>query len=629
MHGNLYKGQYVGYTQLATLIKQERLHNPSRTLLLNSGDNIQGDGFSFFYKSSYTGKAVDGTVLPDALKTNPIMAVMNSMSYDAMTLGNHEFNFGSDVFKGVLGQAAFPVLQANVTDTGAYGLAAANGGAGVQSYVTKSVGPEGIKVAILGIGNHRVPNYELPSNIPGLTFPDPLSTAQAYADELGAGNDAVVALTHIGFTTNPKSVEVDNNVDTAMAATVTGLDVIVGGHSHTNPAAPEAPYKYLPTVAANPDGAPVLINHAYRYNNTLGEIFVGMRPTAQVLADHFARFYADGQFDNAGVYNSLQKKLTKALAKFEAGQTKAAANELGAFINELNAQAGKHISAAAAAALIADAQAVIDRPDGYSVVSRAGNYISVSSATAEDPAITAIVAPYAALLAAYNNTVIGQTTVPIDALQAYTQETNGANLQADAAVHELASNGVAVDVHLSGAMSNRKVPTDPAAVFPYTLKVSDMFTLMPYENSLVVMEMNGPQLEAVLERAYRNYYYFKYVTGYGGYSYYTTCMLDTDAGNVITYDDTPAAYDPAVDHVVSLSIGGVPVDFADAGTYYRVSTVNYLAAGSCNFNNGGISLWPLGQIVNDTQLYVRDAVIHYVQDMGTVSPAIEGRLVFE
>jgi hypothetical protein len=80
--------------------------------------------------------------------------------------------------------------------------------------------------------------------------------------------------------------------------------------------------------------------------------------------------------------------------------------------------------------------------------------------------------------------------------------------------------------------------------------------------------------------------------------------------------------------VVSLNIGGVDVDFADASTYYNVSTVNYLAAGSCNFNDGGVTLWPLDQIVADTQYYVRDAVIDYVTFMGTVSPAIEGRLAF-
>jgi len=49
--------------------------------------------------------------------------------------------------------------------------------------------------------------------------------------------------------------------------------------------------------------------------------------------------------------------------------------------------------------------------------------------------------------------------------------------------------------------------------------------------------MNGPQLKTVLERSYRNYYYYKYVPGYGGYSYYTTCFLDTDAGNQIIYYD--------------------------------------------------------------------------------------------
>ncbi len=177
-------------------------------------------------------------------------------------------------------------------------------------------------------------------------------------------------------------------------------------------------------------------------------------------------------------------------------------------------------------------------------------------------------------------------------------------------------------------MANRAVAT--VGPYPVTLKVSDMFTLMPYENSLVVLSMNGPQLKAVLERAYRNYYYYKYVQGYGGYSYYTTCMLDTNFGGQITYDDLyPAAYDPTTSYVVSLKIDGSLVDFEDASTYYKVSTVNYLAAGSCNFNNSGVSLWPLNQIVNDTQYYVRDAVIDYIKaQTAPISPAIEGRLIF-
>jgi hypothetical protein len=190
-------------------------------------------------------------------------------------------------------------------------------------------------------------------------------------------------------------------------------------------------------------------------------------------------------------------------------------------------------------------------------------------------------------------------------------------------------NGIPVDFHLAGAMTNRKIADGATEAAPVTLAVSDMFALMPYENSLVVMEMNGPQIKEVLERAYRNYYYYKYVPGYGGYSYYTTCMLDIDAGGQITYNDTyPAPYDPTREYVVSLVLNGQDVDFSDPYTYYRVSTVNYLAAGSCNFNDSGATLWPLDQIVQDTQYYVRDAVIHYVQDMGTVSPAVEGRLQF-
>jgi hypothetical protein len=108
-------------------------------------------------------------------------------------------------------------------------------------------------------------------------------------------------------------------------------------------------------------------------------------------------------------------------------------------------------------------------------------------------------------------------------------------------------------------------------------------------------------------------------------------MLDTSAGGQITYNDlAPAAYDPAKSYVVSLKLpSGKLVNFNDASTYYNVSTVNYLAAGSCNFNNGGVSLWPLSQIAHDTQFYVRDAVIDYLKaQTAPIAPAIEGRLAF-
>jgi len=551
-HGNLYKSRYVGYTQLATLIKQEQAHNPARTVLVNTGDQIQGDAMMYYYKTAPTGKGADGTPLPAELNSlHPMAAVMNALKYQAYTLGNHEFNFGNQVFVSVLKQFNMPILQANLEDTGEYGIAQVP----VKPYTVVTLPApsfnKSIKLAILGIGNHRIPNYELPSNIVGLTFTDPIAAAQKLAPTLQAQNDAVLALTHIGFTANPKSVEVDTKVDTNLAAMTTGIDVIVGGHSHTDPTRKtdaSGDYQYLPAIVGAPDGTPVLVTQAYRYNSYLGQVVLGMLPGP-------------------------------------AGQ--------------------------------------------WQVVSRAGRYQAVVMSTPEDAEIKAIVDPYVTALNAYTQTVIGQTTVPIDALKAYTEETNGANMQADAAVYELARNGVTVDFHLSGAMSNRKVADAATVASPTTLTVNDMFTLMPYENSLLVLKLNGPQLKAILERDYRNYYYYKYVPGFGGYSYYTTCFLTSNKGVQITFKDTSPAL-PDGNNAVSLTVNGTPVDFTDAAKFYTVSTVNYLAAGSCNYNDQGKTLWPLDQIVYDTQYYVRDAVIAYMKaQSGPVSPAVEGRLVFQ
>jgi 2',3'-cyclic-nucleotide 2'-phosphodiesterase (5'-nucleotidase family) len=548
-HGNLYKGRYVGFTQLASLIRQEQAHNPARTILLGAGDQIQGDAMMYYYKTAPTGFGADGTPLPPALQTHPMMAVQNAMNYTAWTLGNHEFNFGNAIFTSVLQQSQAPVLQANLRDDGRYGIAQVPVRSSINLTLPAPSFNKRITLAILGIGNHRVPNYELPSNIVGLTFTDPIVEAQRLAPGLKAANDAVIALTHIGFTSNPKSVEVDTKVDTNLAAQTTGVDVIIGGHSHTDPSRQtdaSGDYLYLPAFVAAPDNTPVLINQAYRYNSYLGQVVLGMLP--------------------------------------EAG--------------------------------------------GWRVIARAGRYIPVTMTTPEDAAIKAIVDPYIAALDAYTNTVIGQTTAPIDALRAYTEETNGANLQADASMFELASHGITPDFHLSGAMSNRKVADVATPANPSTLRVNDMFTLMPYENSLVVMRMNGPQLKTILERGYRNYYYYKYVPGYGGYSYYTTCFLDINHGGQITYNDTYPAL-PDGNNVVSLTSNGTPVDFTDATKYYNVSTVNYLAAGSCNFNDAGVTLWPLNQVVADTQYYVRDAVINYIKaQTAPIAPAIESRLVF-
>ncbi len=289
-----------------------------------------------------------------------------------MTLGNHEFNFGSAIFKGELGQATFPLLQANVADDlASYGLCRG----GCPALRRKDSWPEGIKVAILGIGNHRVPNYELPSNIPGLTFSDPIAKAQELSTLLRPTNDVVIALTHIGFTENPASVEVDANVDTNLVATCHRA-----GCRHRR-AQPHQPCHRLRRL--------------------------------QIPAEHRRRsgWKTCGRQPGLPLQQHPGRGGPWACAPWAAADMKSSARP-----------------GATSVSLWPRLKTLPSRPSSIRMWLQ---------------------------LATYNNTVIGQTTAPIDALQAFTQETNGANLQADAAVYELSDkNGIPVDFHLSGAMTN-------------------------------------------------------------------------------------------------------------------------------------------------------------------------------
>ena len=517
MHVNDTHGSWVadsyhgGMAYLASLIAEERAHNPN-ALLLDAGDTFQGNSFAYFFKDR-----------PD----NPIAGGMNLLEFDAMVVGNHEFNFGPDTFATMLGQVDFPLLgTANMDDDGSYGF--------INDNIVDSINldVDGLKVTIFGITNPRIYRYELPTNIPGLTFYPAVDTAETLVPELLAAEnpDLLVGLTHVGYA--PYGDEEDS--DKLIAENVAGIDVIVGGHSHTylNPAV-------IVSSDVNPEGT--LIGHARRYAGYLGKVNVG---------------WVDGE-----------------------------------------------------------------------MVLREGYLIPATEAE-EDPTLAAYLAPYASEIDAYNATVIGQTLVPIDAREAYTEETNGANLQADSAVFELAQHGIMVDGHLSGAMSNRMIAPGATPLSPVELTKGDMFNLMPYENSLVVFSLNGPQIKTILERSYRNYYYYLYDPDYGGYSHYTTCMLDIDSGNQIAYRDMYPE-EPNGHNVASLLLNGQAVDFDDADTYYLISTVNYVAAGSCNFNDDGETIWPLDQIAYDTQYYVRDTVINYVDAQEEpIAPAVEGRLEF-
>src|SRR5438067_12739469 len=111
MHGRIFPIDYytnkydnVGITKVATLIKEARKNDPN-LLLLDSGDTIQGTPLEYFHNKR-------NNAPPD-----PMMLAMNALHYDAMAVGNHEYNFGHKVLEKARGEAKFPFLSANTYDT--------------------------------------------------------------------------------------------------------------------------------------------------------------------------------------------------------------------------------------------------------------------------------------------------------------------------------------------------------------------------------------------------------------------------------------------------------------------------------------------------------------------------------
>jgi 2',3'-cyclic-nucleotide 2'-phosphodiesterase (5'-nucleotidase family) len=178
-----------GIAYLAAKVEEVRKERPS--FLLSAGDMIQGNNWANLFQGE------------------SVIELMNEMRFDAMVVGNHEFDFGPEVLKKRVSEANFPVLGANVE-----GLKI------LTPYIIKEL--RGAKIAIIGLVTEDVPISTHPRNIPGIKFSSPMDTVEKYVKELKNKTHMIVVLSHIG-----------HPVDRILAEKVKGIDVIVGGHSHT------------------------------------------------------------------------------------------------------------------------------------------------------------------------------------------------------------------------------------------------------------------------------------------------------------------------------------------------------------------------------------------------------------
>ncbi|ACB62041.1 5'-Nucleotidase domain protein [Exiguobacterium sibiricum 255-15] len=250
-HANLDKAP-----KRATVIKELRAAYRAEgkpSLLLDAGDVFSGS----LYFNKFLGQAD--------------LELMNYMKYDMMTFGNHEFDLGETenniALKNFVTKAKFPFITANV-DFSKNELFN-----GLQKKTITS-GPErgniyqgiikeykGQKIGFFGLTTEETTDIASPGTV---TFANYIASAKAAVKKLeDRGVNKIVALTHIGFDDNPA---VDN--DQLLARNVDGIDIIVGGHSHTKL---ETPVVVDDTVLPG-KAEPTIIAQAYQYGDFLGNL---------------------------------------------------------------------------------------------------------------------------------------------------------------------------------------------------------------------------------------------------------------------------------------------------------------------------------------------------------------------
>lgn len=190
-----------GYLRRIEMLKKEREACPD-LLLFDSGDFSQGSPYYTMYKGDVE------------------VGLMNIMKYDAVTIGNHEFDFGLDNLARLYRKAEFPIVCANYDFSGTVveGL--------VKPYVVLE--RSGLRIGVFGL-SPKPGGLISEKNYPGVKYTDPLIVAPRIAALLRNKEkcDVVVCLSHLGW---DLKCDVDDN---AMIAASKDIDIVLGGHSHS------------------------------------------------------------------------------------------------------------------------------------------------------------------------------------------------------------------------------------------------------------------------------------------------------------------------------------------------------------------------------------------------------------
>ena len=216
VHGNIWDWSYednkfadLGFAKIGTIVKGERAINPN-TILVDAGDNLQGTLLTDdLYSSQENLQSV----------THPVIAAMNTIGYDAMALGNHEFNFGTGLIKKVEQEAKFPLLSANTYIKGTNNNF-------VKATETKMI--DGVKVSVIGLTIPHVAMWD-GDKVSELEFKPLNEEAKKQVKLLQATEkpDVIIAAIHAGLDNDDPGAAARNVIKE-----VPEIDAFVLGHDH-------------------------------------------------------------------------------------------------------------------------------------------------------------------------------------------------------------------------------------------------------------------------------------------------------------------------------------------------------------------------------------------------------------
>ncbi|MDB6181519.1 bifunctional metallophosphatase/5'-nucleotidase [Paracoccus fistulariae] len=240
---------FGGVARVAAKVKELRdqiTADGGNVLVLDAGDQYQG---SLFY-TTYKGKDV--------------AEYMNAIGYDAMALGNHEFDDGPEGLLNLVDGVDFPVVSGNLDLSQSQILKGK-----VGDVLTLEVGGE--KIGIVSALAMDTPETASPG--PNVIFMDDIDSMKADVQELtDAGVNKIIALTHTGYLR-----------DQEYASQVEGLDAVVGGHSQILLGDLEGAKGPYPTMVTGPDGTEIPVVTAYGYSKYLGHLVLTFDDDGKLL----------------------------------------------------------------------------------------------------------------------------------------------------------------------------------------------------------------------------------------------------------------------------------------------------------------------------------------------------------